>query len=454
MTTPLLWEDELNSWDVASRSTGELLGTVRHVDAVLGTYYLFLHGWMALLGDSVFALRLPSALAMAGAAACAALCGRRLFGRRAGLAGGLLFALIPAVTRYAHEARPYALVVCAVSLSTLMLLRALEWPERRRHWAVYSLCLIAAGLLHLLALTALTGQAVAAVALRGRASRRALWSFGLAVTAAVLAVLPIALLGYTQAGRQISWIPHPNLRGLVDVWPQLFGSALAAGVVLALAALPWQGHRSATRSALALAVLPTLLLWTISHGERSYFFHRYLLFTLPAWVILAGAGLALARSRAVTAWVLVALAFLMLPGQAALRQPFAHFNSGLDYSGAARVIEKYHLPGDAVVYDRGEDQWRMLDVGVRYYLSGRLRMRDVFLGRSAADSNDLQPKECLSPARCVHDEPRVWLVVPGTSADPFADLPAAQRKALFARYTATGTERVQGIMVALLQRHA
>ena len=104
--TPVMWEDELTSWDVASRDLGQLLDTVQRVDAVLGTYYLLLHGWMTVFGDSATSLRLPSALAMAGAAGCAALCGQRLFGRRAGLAGGLLFALIPVVSRYAHEARP------------------------------------------------------------------------------------------------------------------------------------------------------------------------------------------------------------------------------------------------------------------------------------------------------------------------------------------------------------
>ncbi|MGW7369673.1 glycosyltransferase family 39 protein, partial [Streptomyces sp. NPDC054841] len=91
---PLMWGDELTSWDVASRSTGQLLATVQHVDAVLGAYYLLLHGWMGVFGDSAAVVRLPSALAMAGAAACVALIGRRLFGRPAGLAGGLLFALI------------------------------------------------------------------------------------------------------------------------------------------------------------------------------------------------------------------------------------------------------------------------------------------------------------------------------------------------------------------------
>ncbi|MEU4271000.1 glycosyltransferase family 39 protein [Streptomyces sp. NPDC026092] len=460
---PLLWQDELNTWDMAARSTGQLLDTVQRVDAVLGGYYLLLHGWMAVFGDSAAALRMPSALAMAGTAGCTALIGRRLFGARAGLAAGLLFALAPVVTRYAHEARPYALVVLAVTVSTLLLLRALDRPESRWRWAAYGLCVAAVGLLHIVALTVLAGHLVA-VALRAREERPIALRFGLAALAGTAAVAPVALLGRTQAGRQISWIPGPDLWSLVTFLPQLYASALVAGAVTTLAVLAW-GERRATPSrpaargpvlvVSALAVLPPLLLWAVSHGDVSYFYFRYLLFTLPAWAVLAGAGLAgLAgpRSRGVVAAVLVALVVLTLPDQEAVRRPYAHFWHGIDYEGAARTIEKYHRPGDAVAFDRGDDYWRMLDVGVRFYLRDELRPRDVFLATSSADRADLWSTECPDPVACLKAEQRIWLVVAGDAADPFDALPAEQARALRARYTATGTERLTGVTVALLVR--
>ncbi|MFG2643586.1 glycosyltransferase family 39 protein [Streptomyces sp. NPDC048370] len=483
---PLLWEDELNTWDMASRSTGHLLDAVQRVDAVLGSYYLFLHGWMAVFGDSATALRMPSALAMAATAGCTALIGQRLFGRRAGLAAGLLFALAPVVTRYAHEARPYALVVLAATVATLLLLRALERPESRWRWIPYGLCVAAVGLLHLIALTVLAGHLVA-VARRARAERWAVPSsispsaialrFGLAAVAGTAVAAPVALLGRAQAGRQISWIPGPDLWSLVSFLPQLYASALVAGAVTTLAVLAWGERRPTTRGGTtggpetggsaagsaatrggpvvvvaALAVLPPLLLWAVSHGDVSYFFYRYLLFTLPAWTVLAGAGLCAPRSRGVVAAVLVALAVLTLPDQQAVRRPYAHFWQGIDYEGAARTIEKYHRPGDAVAFDRGDDYWRMLDVGVRFYLRDELRPRDVFLGTSAADRADLWSTECPDPAACVKNEPRIWLVVAGDAADPLDALPVDQARALRARYTATGTERLTGVTVALLVR--
>ncbi|MFE7805200.1 hypothetical protein ACFU51_11195 [Streptomyces sp. NPDC057430] len=148
----------------------------------------------------------------------------------------------------------------------------------------------------------------------------------------------------------------------------------------------------------------------------------------------------------------MALVLLTLPDQQAVRRPFAHFWQGVDYEGAARTIEKYHRPGDAVAFDRGDDHWRMLDVGVRFYLADGLRPRDVFLGTAAADHADLWSTECPDPAACLRDEPRIWLVVAGDAADPLDALPAAQARALRARYTATGTERLTGVTVALLVR--
>ncbi|MFI2351914.1 glycosyltransferase family 39 protein [Streptomyces sp. NPDC019443] len=450
---PQMWEDELISWDVASRSTEQLLAVVRQVDAALGTYYLFLHGWMAVFGDSAPALRMPSALAMAGTAACVALIGQRLFGRRAGLFGGLVFALIPVVTRYAHEARPYALVVLAVALATLLLLRALDRPESRWRWTGYALCVGAIGLLHVVALTALAGHLVA-VLMRIRSERSVAWRFCLAAMTGVACAAPVVLLGMEQATRQITWIPKPDMWTLINFWPQLYASALAAGAVMTLAVLAWRGRRDAVLFVIALAVLPPLVVWAVSHGEVSYFFYRYLLFILPAWAVLAGAGLTAVRSRAAVAAALVVLALLTLPEQQGVRKPYAHFWEGLDYAGAARTIQKAHRPGDAVVYDRGDDAGRRLDVGVRFYLPRDLQLRDVFRSASAAERNGLWSAECPDPAACVRDERRIWLVVAGNVPDPLRwGLPGDQSQALRARYTATGTEHLTGLTVTLLQRN-
>jgi hypothetical protein len=88
VTGPELWRDELSSWSFASRPVPELVTIVRHSDASQLAYYLLLHYWMAVFGDSVLAMRMLSVLAMTGAAACVPLVGRRLAGDKAGLLAG------------------------------------------------------------------------------------------------------------------------------------------------------------------------------------------------------------------------------------------------------------------------------------------------------------------------------------------------------------------------------
>ena len=119
MGRPELWRDELASWSFASRPVSDLIASARHTGATQLAYYLLLHGWIAAFGDSADAMRTLSALAMAAAAACVALVGRRLAGARAGLTAGLVFALVPSVSRFAQEIRFYALAVLVTTLATL-----------------------------------------------------------------------------------------------------------------------------------------------------------------------------------------------------------------------------------------------------------------------------------------------------------------------------------------------
>ncbi len=450
---PLLGRDELTSWDVSGRSIGQVLATVQHVDGVLGTYYLVLHGWTTVFGDSAADLRMPSALATAGAAACVALIGQRLFGHRAGVAGGLLFALVPGVSRFAHEARPYGLVMLAVAMTSLLLLRALDRPGSPWRWAGYLISLVAVGLLHLIALTCLIGH-LALVFLRGRHERRVWWGFLLAVLAGVAWVCPVVVLGRAQTVRQIYWIAEPGAWGLVDIWPQLFYSSLCAGTVILLAMVGCRERRDAVVFCAMSAVVPPLLIWSLSHGAISYFYFRYMLFTLPAFAVLAGAGLAAAaRSRRVFAAALAVLALLTAPEEKSLREPLAHYwAGGPDFAAAARTIQKYYVRGDAIVYNRKEEE--AIALGVRYYLPRHLRLRDVFLAESPVHRNDLAAIECPQPDRCLRGEKRIWLVVAGNEMDPLNGLPPNQAAALRAHYKATGAERPSGLTVALLARTA
>jgi mannosyltransferase len=450
LTDSLLGRDELVTWDMVGRDPGRILATLGNVDAVHGAYYLLMHQWVALFGDSVVSLRLPSVLAVAAAAAVLALLGERLFGYRAGIVAGFLFAISPAVSRYGQEARSYALVMFAVVLATFLLLRALDRARSPWRWAAYVLALVFTGFLHLIALSVVLAHACL-LAAHARHDRSLWWRSGLAVSAAAACVAPLALLGRSQAGRQLYWVPVPDGWAFVSLVSELFASALCAGALIALALLARAERRAPLLLCGTWALLPPVLVWVASHGEVSYFRSVYVLFTLPAWALLAGAGVASAwRSWKAATALVVALAVLTLPDHRLMRQPYEH-NAPvpLDYAAAAGLIERHHRPGDAVVYDRA-DTWK-LDSGVRYYLPRELRMRDVFLARTPAEINDLYAVQCPVPELCLRGERRIWLLTQGTDF-PFGAIDPAQAAALRSRYVLSTSTPVTGMTVSLLER--
>ncbi len=80
-------------------------------------FYLILHYWMLLAGESAFSVRLPSAIAGALAVPVMYRVGTLLFDRSAGLLAALILALSAYHVRYAQEARAYGLMVFLTLLS-------------------------------------------------------------------------------------------------------------------------------------------------------------------------------------------------------------------------------------------------------------------------------------------------------------------------------------------------
>jgi mannosyltransferase len=71
--------------------------------------------------------------------------GRRLVSVRAGLAGGLLFAVLPEVSWYAQDARSYAIVTALAVAASYLLVRVLESGASTRWLTAYAACLAALG---------------------------------------------------------------------------------------------------------------------------------------------------------------------------------------------------------------------------------------------------------------------------------------------------------------------
>ncbi|MGY0005403.1 glycosyltransferase family 39 protein [Micromonospora sp. I033] len=417
--TPGLRLAELATWRAATSPWPDGLPGG---DVTLVPYHLLMRAWAAAFGASDLALRVPSLLAVAAAAALVGALAARMFAPGTGVLAGVIFALLPSVTRYGQEAQPYALALFAAVLATWFLLPALDRPSLRR-LAPYAGAVVLLGLCHAVALLLLVGHGWVVLAFRRGAAGR--W-----LAAAFLGLLPTAALLWSgvRAGGQIAPAARPDLSALAATPGELFGVAALGAVLLGLAlfSLPL---RHAAAVCTAWAVVPPLGLLLLAQVAQVWS-PAALLFTLPAWATLAAAAL----SRVRAGWWVVALAALALagvPAQAAARAPDGH---GQAPHEVAEIIGARRLAGDGVVY--GDADARNL---VARYLPADRRPTDVL---AAAP-----PHGC---AGCLSGVRRVWVIRPGESRDPVPPFGDATERLLRTGYQVAQVWHPTGFTLALL----
>jgi mannosyltransferase len=418
----VLWQDELATFTASTRSLDELIQLAKERDAVIAPYYALMHLWTEVFGSSPVSLRIPSALAMAGAAGVTALVGARMFNPPAGLLAGLLLALLPVASEFGQEARPYALAVLLAAVSTLMLLRALERPTAAR-WGLYALALAALGATQLTGLFIVGAHAVAvAVASRGDRDRRLAGWLAACVLAAV-ALLPLAYLA-SQQTEQVAGVPETTWDAIGALPEQLFGSPLVAWALIGLALFAASRARGAGLVCVALAIVPVVLVVAVS-VEQPLLRSRYLLPTLLGWVLLAGAALP-RWGRAVAVAALLAILAAGLPDQFAVRSKTLNDNQP-DYRAIAEIMDGRVREGDAIVMPT--ERGIRFRIGLQVYLPAEARPEDVLATRTPEAAAALDSWECV-PATCIGSPRRLWVGCDRACRDPLSGLKAETARAL------------------------
>jgi len=359
---PSFWRDEGATLSAVHRSLPQLIRMLSQMDAVHGTYYLFMWVLVRLAGSGELALRLPSAVAMAAAAGLLTALGRRLAGTAAGLAAGLSFAAVPAVSWFGQDARPFTVETAVATAASYCFARLLETaggPGAARWLGWYAVSLIGLGLADVFGLLLIAAHGTTLLMLCRREGHRVARRWLAAVTVAVVALLPLEVLAWSQRG-QVSWL-HTPLAGSLSSAGRLAGppgALLTVAVIMAAAlAVPalagWSRFRLAWPGRLAALGLPWLLvppalLIAGSQLQPVYTF-RYIVFCEPAVALLIGAGLAaLGRVAGPAALVLIVLAGL--PAQLGERGPAGHSDN---IRAMDQIIARHARPGDAVIYPQG-----------------------------------------------------------------------------------------------------
>lgn len=388
------WNDEGNSARIAERPLALILEGAAG-DIHPPGYYLLLHVWRAVAGQSEFALRSLSAMAGVALVALAYRLGRELFGSTIGLQAAWLGALAPLAVYYSQEARMYALLGVLSVASTLLALRALgaaggaqmRVPRTPRPGALLAyVALCAAGLYTqyafafvLLVHNAVFGLWWLALARRQPGPWRWLGAWVAAQCVIVLLYLPWlpsalgSLAGWSAAGRG-----YALGSGLLDVL-----RVFSVGITLSL-----------ERAVLPLALFGLLLvagLWPRRRGQAEWFsvavcalyfllpvglifafdlykpaWLKFLLVVLPAFHLLVARGgdiLARAAGRVgrglqcpVTIALGLAMGALMLPS---LRNLYANPAYARDnYRQIASDVATSAPPGACIVLD-APNQWEV-----------------------------------------------------------------------------------------------
>lgn len=434
---PSLWRDEAATISGSQRPLGAILDLTLHQDAVHGVYYLLIHAVIAVGGISATALRLPSLAAMALTAGVLAALGRRLAvlselpaPSAVGLLAGLALAAVPITTRYAQEARPYALTSLFAVLATYLLVLASS-SERGRAWwwTGYAAALVLTGLFNLFAVLLVVAHGVSLLIGSARTTR-VLRSWLVSAVAAGVLLAPLAVLSAGQSA-QLDWVTRPDLSTVATLVRDFAGAALAIPPVALLALLGCAAGAGLARGrgltlgvvALPWLVLPPVILLAVSLADPLYV-ERYVIFCLPALSLLVAAGLtwlvkltadALAQrdfapwrvrllSLLPSAVLALAITATLVSPQVAIRQPTSRAD---DLKQVAAVLAAHEHADDAILYL----PWDTAIVGMAYPAPFE-RVRDIGLGVSPAASETLRglPATSAVVASRLRSVRRVWTV--------------------------------------------
>ncbi|MBW3580056.1 MAG: glycosyltransferase family 39 protein [Actinobacteria bacterium] len=355
-----LWLDEGISVGIASHPLVDIPALLVQ-DGSPPLYYLLLHGWMNLFGDSAVAVRSLSLLFALAMVPAAYFAGRSLFGRRAGWIAATLAATSPYLSYWGREARMYTLLalVSLVAVTSLLHVFAFRRP-RRRHWLAVLTVSLALVLyihnwgLHLVAAAALATTACWFVR---PDRRRVLVDAAIAFGGAALLYAPWVpslwrQLRETGAPWSVAPIPREAVSAVGSVLGDervLVALLVAAGAPLVRLAL--QSHSGEGRAATSLAVLcgaTVVLAWTVAQFAPGWSPRYFGIFLAPLLVV-AALGLSRGGATGLVAFALIVLFWTQPLSRLAGIRPTPAPNEKSNAAEVAETVVPMANPGDLVI---------------------------------------------------------------------------------------------------------
>ncbi|MDU8359887.1 glycosyltransferase family 39 protein [Pseudomonas syringae group sp. J309-1] len=221
ITYSAVWFDEAYSV-LISETTPSLIRFHTAQDVHPPLYYFLLHFWMMFFGESVFSIRVMSALMGTLTVLVSVWLMGMIASRRAAILAGFLSALLPIAVRYSQEARMYALLALCCIAATLMLVYWVKKPEHHRYLCAYAFFMVSGFYTHYFAFPCLVVHWLYLLFVRDRGQflirKGSWWIANLAMLVLYLPWIPLLI---EQLGRTggVGWIPPMSLLTVISqIW--------------------------------------------------------------------------------------------------------------------------------------------------------------------------------------------------------------------------------------------
>jgi hypothetical protein len=393
--------DEATNLFLAAQNPDDIIRPFITEDPHLPLYHIILHYWMLVAGPSELSVRFPTVFASALTVALIAALSRSVFPHRREIAiFGMLFAAInPYLIWDAQDAYMYSFLTALTLGSWIALVRALEPGASLAAWAAYVVTGALGLYFHYLAGLVWIAQGALWLYMSWThaISRRTAFAWILAQAAAVLLFLPWLVLTLPMlSGFSLAFFTPTDLVGLLtrsfiafsvgraesSLMPPMVepttGGWLALGFFAIFLLGVVRGHQD-TRGRLILGIfifIPLLTLYLFSILRFPIFDERYVLFLIPAFLLLLARGFTRLGNRWLEAG---ALLFVLLASAHSLYNYFyvPAFAKSPDWQSFVQRLTAESRSGDVLIQNYP-------DPALPYYLENRVPR--VLLPRSSSDS--------------------------------------------------------------------
>ena len=366
-TASAIWCDEGSSLMLSGYPLSGIWFHAAH-DVHPPLYFMLLHGWIALFGDSLVSIRSLSVLPGIATVFLGIWLVWLVASQRAALLAGLLLALLPTAVRYSQEVRMYSLMGLWLIAATIALVYWVKAPRKSRYPVLYTVLMAAAFYTHYFSAFCVMAHWLYLL-LSGRSTgwlirRPAWWLANIAIVLLFLPWLPglmdlLQHMDELKSGGDVGWEPAVDARSLPAMtwqlliqdegdnlpWPLFWLAPLALlGGVTGMAVRDSSPHKFITLIVI-YTLLPILTIYAVSFISP-LFIERYVMFAalgLPLLVAIAVDHL-FKRKRA------LAIALLSLFVGTELLGLRSNFSSDADhFDRLVEHVNQQFKPGDRIV---------------------------------------------------------------------------------------------------------